>query len=197
MILRTFFLVLLAAATAFCGMARAQQYRWTDAQGHVHLTDTPPPASAKNVRKIESSAAQPEAAPLPFEIARVQKDFPVTLYTSPGCKDLCEQARATLNKRSVPFTEFQAWNAETLQKMKSAVGSSQVPVLVVGRLAQIGFDQSLFEEKGVLDPEAGRMFRDEILAVGGSRPAAESFRAFRGREPRVDALLRHSGMISA
>ena len=38
-------------------------------------------------------------------------------------------------------------------------------------------------------------FRDEILAVGGSRPAADSFRAFRGREPSVDALLRHSGMI--
>jgi oligopeptidase A len=56
---------------------------------------------------------------------------------------------------------------------------------------------SLFEEKGVLDPEAGRRFRDEILAVGGSRPAAESFRAFRGREPTVDALLRHSGMVAA
>ena len=56
---------------------------------------------------------------------------------------------------------------------------------------------SLFEEKGVLDPEAGRKFRDEILAVGGSRPAAESFRAFRGREPSVDALLRHNGMIPA
>ncbi|HTP62329.1 MAG TPA: M3 family metallopeptidase [Burkholderiales bacterium] len=56
---------------------------------------------------------------------------------------------------------------------------------------------SLFEEKGVLNPDAGRRFRDEILAVGGSRPAAESFRAFRGREPSVDALLRHSGMIPA
>ncbi|TMH20219.1 MAG: M3 family metallopeptidase, partial [Betaproteobacteria bacterium] len=39
-------------------------------------------------------------------------------------------------------------------------------------------------------------FRDEILAVGGSRPALESFRAFRGREPRIDALLRHNGMIA-
>jgi oligopeptidase A len=53
---------------------------------------------------------------------------------------------------------------------------------------------SFFEENGVLDPRAGERFRDEILAVGGSRPAAESFRAFRGRDPRVDALLRHNGM---
>ena len=56
---------------------------------------------------------------------------------------------------------------------------------------------SLFEENGVLDPATGARFRDEILAVGGSRPAAESFRAFRGREPKVDAMLRHNGMISA
>ena len=53
---------------------------------------------------------------------------------------------------------------------------------------------SLFEEQGVTDPDAGRRFRDEILAVGGSRPALESFVAFRGREPKIDALLRHSGM---
>jgi oligopeptidase A len=48
--------------------------------------------------------------------------------------------------------------------------------------------------ESVLDALTGARFRDEILAVGGSRPAAESFRAFRGREPKVDALLRHSGM---
>ena len=56
---------------------------------------------------------------------------------------------------------------------------------------------SFFEEQGVLNPLAGQRFRDEVLAVGGSRPAAESFRAFRGREPKVDALLRHNGMIGA
>jgi oligopeptidase A len=55
-----------------------------------------------------------------------------------------------------------------------------------------------FEEaRSVTDPETGARFRDEVLAVGGSRPAAESFRAFRGREPSVDALLRHNGMIAA
>ena len=53
---------------------------------------------------------------------------------------------------------------------------------------------SLFEENGVLDPATGNRFRDEILAVGGSRTALESFVAFRGREPKIDALLRHSGM---
>ncbi|MCI3951709.1 MAG: prlC [Burkholderiales bacterium] len=53
---------------------------------------------------------------------------------------------------------------------------------------------SLFEENGVLDPGTGRRFWDEVLGVGGSRPALESFIAFRGRAPTLDALLRHSGM---
>jgi oligopeptidase A len=53
---------------------------------------------------------------------------------------------------------------------------------------------SLFEENGVLDPATGRRFWQEILAVGGSRPALESFVAFRGREPKIDALMRHNGM---
>ncbi|MEO8039041.1 MAG: M3 family metallopeptidase [Betaproteobacteria bacterium] len=56
---------------------------------------------------------------------------------------------------------------------------------------------SLFEEHGVLDPHIGQRFLREILGVGGSRPALESFRAFRGREPQIDALLRHNGMVSA
>ena len=53
----------------------------------------------------------------------------------------------------------------------------------------------LFEERGVLNPETGARFRREILAVGGSRPALDSFVAFRGRAPSIDALLRHSGMV--
>ncbi|AZG14733.1 M3 family metallopeptidase [Cupriavidus pauculus] len=56
-----------------------------------------------------------------------------------------------------------------------------------------------FEEAGqlsgsVLDGEVGERYRREILSVGGSRPAMESFVAFRGRAPQIDALLRHGGM---
>jgi oligopeptidase A len=56
---------------------------------------------------------------------------------------------------------------------------------------------SLFEEQGVLNAEVGARFWNEVLAVGGSRPALESFVAFRGREPRIEALLRRSGMAVA
>jgi oligopeptidase A len=53
---------------------------------------------------------------------------------------------------------------------------------------------SLFEENGGLNPDIGHRFWSEILAQGGARPAIESFKAFRGREPTIDALLRHNGM---
>jgi oligopeptidase A len=53
-----------------------------------------------------------------------------------------------------------------------------------------------FEEAGVLDASTGARFRDEVLARGGSRPALESFVAFRGRPPQIDALLRHNGMTA-
>jgi oligopeptidase A len=56
---------------------------------------------------------------------------------------------------------------------------------------------SLFEEHGVLNPAIGERFWKEILGVGGSRPALESFVAFRGRAPEIDALLRHNGMVPA
>jgi oligopeptidase A len=56
---------------------------------------------------------------------------------------------------------------------------------------------SLFEERGVLSADVGARFRDEVLARGGSRPAIESFVAFRGRPPQLDALLRHNGMIES
>ena len=57
---------------------------------------------------------------------------------------------------------------------------------------------SAFEENaakdGILSVPTGRRYRQEVLEVGGSRPAMESFKAFRGREPQIDSLLRHQGM---
>jgi oligopeptidase A len=53
---------------------------------------------------------------------------------------------------------------------------------------------SAFEESGALSVATGRRLREEILEAGGSRAAMENFVAFRGREPRIDALLRHQGM---
>ena len=53
---------------------------------------------------------------------------------------------------------------------------------------------SAFEEAGLFDAETARRWREEVLATGGSRDAIESFKAFRGRAPEIDALMRHSGL---
>jgi len=56
---------------------------------------------------------------------------------------------------------------------------------------------SRFEEEGIFNPETGRAFRTHILEAGGSRDAMELFVAFRGREPMIEPLLRHSGITPA
>jgi len=53
-----------------------------------------------------------------------------------------------------------------------------------------------FEEEGLFNQTVGESFLKEVLEVGGSRTAMESFKAFRGREPSVDALLKHSGLAA-
>ncbi|MBX2838305.1 MAG: oligopeptidase A, partial [Gammaproteobacteria bacterium] len=55
---------------------------------------------------------------------------------------------------------------------------------------------SRFEEEGIFNKSTGQLFMTEILEKGGSRDAMESFTAFRGREPKVDALLRHTGLAA-
>ena len=60
--------------------------------------------------------------------------------------------------------------------------------------AYAAFEEAAKLTGSVLDAKTGARYREEILEVGGSRPAAESFKAFRGREPSIDALLRHGGL---
>ncbi|MBB5406541.1 oligopeptidase A [Paraburkholderia sp. Clong3] len=60
--------------------------------------------------------------------------------------------------------------------------------------AYAAFEEAAQAAGSVLDQSTGMRYRREILEVGGSRPAMESFKAFRGREPNIDALLRHNGM---
>jgi glutaredoxin len=135
-------LFLLCAASA----AAQQLYRWTDEKGAVHITDTPPPASAKSVQKPKATAAPPASTQEPFALAQAMKEFPVTLYTAPSCKEPCDQARSALNRRGVPFKEIQVYEEDTNAELKKLTGgSNDVPVLLVGRSVQKGFQQDAFD----------------------------------------------------
>jgi glutaredoxin len=141
--------------------ASAQLYRWTDEKGRVHITDTPPPPSAKNVQKKSASGAPagaPAPAQTPYELAQAMKNFPVTLYTSPNCTQPCANARTVLNQRGVPFKEVQVWDEQTNAELSQlSSGRNEVPTLVVGRSVHVGFQQSAYES--LLDsaryPKAG------------------------------------------
>jgi len=62
--------------------------------------------------------------------------------------------------------------------------------------AYAAFEESA-DAEGTPDPATGKKYLHAILEAGGSRPAMESFKAFRGREPSMDALLRHQGMAAS
>jgi oligopeptidase A len=62
--------------------------------------------------------------------------------------------------------------------------------------AYAAFEEAARQSGNTVDPAMGRRYREAILEAGGSRPAMESFKAFRGREPELDALLRHQGMAA-
>jgi glutaredoxin len=142
MILRIGFALagLLAAAAA-----QAQQYRWVDEKGRVQYSDRPPPATAKDVRKRDFRGGAAAPAPAPFELQRVARIFPVTLYTAPNCAEPCALAREALNKRGVPFSEVQVWDEKSNEELKKVSGADEVPTIRVGRTVQKGFEQDTYD----------------------------------------------------
>lgn len=128
-----------------CGVAQAQPYRWTDAEGRTHYSDTLPPPTATSVATPPVQGGVTGTSPTPYALQKAMKDAPVTLYTAPSCKEACQQARTALNRRGVPFKEVQVWNEQTNEELKRVSGGTQVPVLIVGRLKQVGFAQSAFD----------------------------------------------------
>ena len=149
------FLVLAVAA----GGALAQQYRWTDDKGRVHYSDQQPPAATKGVQKKDLKSGSVVSSETPFELQLAVKNAPVTLFTSPSCKQGCPEARETLNKRGVPFKEVQVWDPASNDLLKKISGANQVPTLQVGSSVQKGFEQGAFDK--LLDiagyPKAGSM----------------------------------------
>lgn len=141
--------LLIAGLLAAAGTASAQMYRWTDAQGRTHVTDTPPPASAKAVQKKGGGAVNTvtppgsSAAGQPYAVQLAAKSFPVTLYTAPDCGP-CGQARGLLNARAVPFREVLVTDEPQQEELKKVAGALAVPSLAVGSHVQKGFEEGAY-----------------------------------------------------
>lgn len=114
------------------GVALAQQYRWVDQQGRVQYTDTPPPASAKDVKKKNLAAGAKGSEIVPYDLQKAQERSPVKLYTHPSCTESCQLAREVLNRRGVPFREISIVTNKDIEDLKAQTGANNVPVLMVG-----------------------------------------------------------------
>jgi glutaredoxin len=138
-------LLLLASCLAAPLSASAQVYKWTDAQGTVHYTDTPPPQQRASQLKPPSPGDAGQGA-LPYELARAVKASPVTLYTTtrPACAG-CDQGRALLRARGIPYTEKTVDTDEDKEQLRQLSGKLELPLLVVGRRKLTGFHDAAWQ----------------------------------------------------
>ena len=117
--------------------ASAGVYKWTDAQGRMQYSDSPPPAAKATQLKLQSFTG-------PVQVSRaIGADSGVTIYTTEWC-GVCKRAKAFFAQNGVPFRE---WDVEKMEfgaiKYKQ-LGGSGVPLITVGSEKMAGFDASAF-----------------------------------------------------
>jgi glutaredoxin len=134
--------LVVAGAATLDAQAQTSVYKWTDADGKVHFSDTPPPPQAsKNVTQQRLGGGTVETSQLPYATQQAMKNSPVTLYTAPQCGDPCAQGRALLSGRGIPYTERDAQgNRADAEQVKKLIGALQVPVLLIGNDPLKGYD---------------------------------------------------------
>ena len=136
----------LAASAA---LAQSTVYRWVDKDGKVQFTDSPPPADAKGVTERRMGGGG-EDSQVPFATQIAARRHPVTLYVANNCGEFCDQGRALLNGRGVPFAEKNVEKSQAdRDALSKAAGSVSVPFLMVGEASMAGFDEAAWN--GALD----------------------------------------------
>jgi hypothetical protein len=111
--------VLALAALLVATAVSAQAYRWVDKDGKVHYSDSPPPAAAKNVEQKKLQGSVVESGEVPYETQQAARNFPVTVYTTKDCKDLCKTVTDALNRRGVPYRMRPSQTHRTAQRIIS------------------------------------------------------------------------------
>ncbi|MBU1224639.1 MAG: DUF4124 domain-containing protein [Gammaproteobacteria bacterium] len=128
-------LILLALLLAW--PASAGVYKWTDAQGRVQYSDSPPPAAKTTQLRLQTYTG-------PVEVSRaVGTDSGVTIYTTEWC-GVCQRAKAFFKQNGVPFREWDVEKTEYGAIKFKQLGGSGVPVITVGAEKMMGFDAGRF-----------------------------------------------------
>ena len=118
-------------------------YRWVDKAGKVHYSDQPPPEDVKNVQqKRAGGGSAVEVSQLPYATQVAAQKNPVVLYGAPTCGTPCEQGRAVLAKRGIPFSEKDvSANEADAEALKKLVGTMDVPVITIGQNKLKGYEE--------------------------------------------------------
>ena len=163
------FILLISLLLASLNVAAGQMYRWVDAEGKVHYTDEPPPASAKQVQQKKLTSGGSDEQALPYAVQVASKKFPVTLYVF-DCGETCDQARNHLLKRGVPFTaKDPSKNKEDRAALQQLTSKLEVPVLVVGSNVSSGYQASAWDT--LLDA-AGYPKSSQLPKAPAAKPAS-------------------------
>lgn len=146
--MRRIAITLLAALAAATAAHAAQLYRWVDSKGKVEWRDTPPPPSAQ-ANKVEERRVGGNVieGSDPFALQLAAKNHPVTFWSSSDCGKVCEQARAHLSQRGVPFKERGA--KQDFEAFLKVSPDKHIPVLQVGAVTLRGYLDSDWD--GALD----------------------------------------------
>ena len=126
--------LMLAAAPA------AAQYKWIAPGGAVTYSDQPPPPGIDGQAMNTRAAARSDAGGVPAGLRDATSKYPVVLYTTPDCTP-CQQARAHLAKRGVPFLERTvSSSADSDSFRKAGFTENTFPAMSVGRERSVGFE---------------------------------------------------------
>jgi hypothetical protein len=119
----------------------SELFRWVDKAGKVNYGDTPP-MDATGVERIKFSSQPAQNEDFPYETRRAMENFPVTLYVGDNCGEPCVQARSSLNKRGIPFSEKSLKTKQDIEAFKKLSGfDAFVPALAVGKNFLKGFEE--------------------------------------------------------
>ena len=133
----------LAALLLISGAAWSQAiYRSVDANGRVTYSDQPPAATSKQVDGTRADSASNSDAGqvrLPYVLLEAMGQFPVTLYTGPSCGGPCNEGRALLAGRGVPFAEKTVASQADIEALNRIAGDAALPLLTLGAQQLRGF----------------------------------------------------------
>jgi glutaredoxin len=128
-----------------CGLAAATsavaQYKSIGPDGRVTYSDQPPPPSSRVVTTKKLNDATPAGTPLPFGLQQAASKYPVTIYTGERCAP-CDDARAYLRNRGVPFSEKTVTSDDDIALFKQQSPDGVAPIVVVGSRKAVGFSQA-------------------------------------------------------